>query len=153
MLSAERLQQLLGCQRVDEKINREYDLVHFLVRPSRPELKSIELCVSGDRSFVDVLGFGPWHCHPDDLEDAIETAAQLVSGSLCVVEERDAEDTYKAGGLYAPGELPKFLGPKIKSLRTLFFDQKPIQEPIDVNLYSWSEHIWVRRGDTDSSTQ
>lgn len=152
MLTVETLQHRLDWQGVDETVNAEYHLVYLFVRPTNPDLEPVYICLDEQRSSIIQFGFGEWHCHPDQLEDAIEKASLLVHGKRCIVEECDATGEYLGGGLYGPHELPETLGRKAKSLRRLFFNRVPICETIDFSRYFRGRHIWVshdRKAETE----
>ena len=143
MITVENLKQRLDWDRVDEQSDPEHGLVYLFVRPTTAELEPVYFCLGEDRTSVVQFGFGDWHCHPDELEEAIITASQLVRGERCVVEECDGAGRYQGGGLYDSGGLPETLGTNVKSLRRVFFNRKPIIEEIDFSRYFRGKHIWV----------
>lgn len=143
MLTTAVLRERLGWPHIDEETNAEYKLVYLSVRPTQAGLAPIYLCLDEQRSSVVQFGLGDWHYHPDDIEEAVETARVLVLGERCVVEERDATDKYRSSGLYAPDGFPETLSKKSASLRRVFFDREPVVEPIDFGRYFEGKHIWL----------
>lgn len=143
MLTSVELSQRLEWPGVDEEVFAEYGFVYLYVRPTRAGLEPVYFCLNEDRTFVVQFGFGEWHCHPHEVADAVETAQLLVRGEVCVVEERDAAGKYRAGGLHAPGGLPRTLLKDAASLRRVFFDREPVSEPIDFTRYFRGKHIWL----------
>jgi hypothetical protein len=80
MLTADDLRHRLGWPGVDEETNPEYGLVYLNVRPTRPGLPPIYVCLDEDRETVVQFGFGEWHYHPEEIAEAAEMARQLVRG-------------------------------------------------------------------------
>jgi hypothetical protein len=117
MLTVAELRERLGWSGVDEVANAQYGLVYLNVRPTRPGREPIYFCMDEDRSFIQQFGFGEWHSHPNEIEEAVETARLLLRGERCVVEERDAAGNYLGSGLCPPDGLPGTLGKKAASLR------------------------------------
>ena len=135
MLTAAELRERLGWPDVDEETNGEYRLVYLFVRPTRAGLEPIYVCLDEHRSSIVQFGLGEWHYHPDDIDEAVETARLLVRGERCVVEVRDAADKYRSSGLYPPEGSPDTLSKDAASLRRVFFDRDPVVESIDFSRY------------------
>jgi hypothetical protein len=131
MLTTAELRERLGWPGVDEETNDEYRLVYLMVRPTRAGLNPIYFCLDEQRSDMVQFGFGEWHYHPDNVDHAVETAQLLIRGERCVVEERDATDNYRGGGLYTPEGFPDTVGKEAATLRRVFFDREPVVEAID----------------------
>lgn len=143
MLTAAELRERLGWPNVDEDTNAEYKLIYLNVRPTRAGLDAIYFCLDEDRSSMVQFGFGDWHNHPDEIDEAVEIARLLISGERCVVEERDATGKCWGSGLYAPDGFPDTLRKDVASLRRVFFDREPVVEAIDFGRYFEGKHIWL----------
>ena len=143
MLTAVELRERLGWPSVDEETNAEYKLAYLFVRPTRTGLDSIYFCLDEHRSSIVQFGFSEWHYHPEEIDEAVETARLLIRGERCVVEERDATDKYRASGLYPPQGFPDTLRKEAASLRRVFFDRDPVVEAIDFGRYFRGKHIWL----------
>jgi len=143
MLTAAELRKHLGWPDVDKEVNVESGLVYLNIRPTRPDLEPISICMDEGQSFIQQFGFGEWHYHPNEIAEAVETARLLVRGERCVVEERDAAGKYCGSLLHSPDGLPDTLVKKTASLRRIFFNREPIAETIDFARYYRCKHIWV----------
>jgi hypothetical protein len=143
MLTAFELRDRLGWPGVDEEANEQNGLVYLSVRPTRDDRESIYFCLDESRSFVQQFGFGEWHCHPDEVAEAVEMARSLIRGERCLVEERDAVGKYCGSGLYPADGLPDTLRKEVASLRRVFFDREPAAERIDLGRYFQGKHISI----------
>lgn len=141
MITVAEVRNRLGSARVDEEANAEYRLVYLYVRPTRAGLEPIYFCLDEDRSFIQQFGFGEWHYHPHEINDAVETARLLVCRERCVVEQRDANGKCRGSGLFSPDGLPDTLSMDTASLRRVFFDQEPVAEVIDFDRYFQGKHL------------
>ncbi|MHC4192525.1 MAG: hypothetical protein ACYSUB_23155 [Planctomycetota bacterium] len=143
MLTAESLRKRIDWPAVDEEVNCGW--VYLYIRPTDPSLEPIYFCMGEDRSFIQQSGFGKWHYHPDDIEEAVETAVALIRREKCVLEERDGSGKYLGGGLHRPSGLPDTLGQTAAYLRRVFFDREPVDEAIHFAPYFRGRHIWISR--------
>jgi hypothetical protein len=143
MLTAAELRERLGWPDVVEEADPEHELVYLIVRPTHPGLRPINFGLDDDRLSIDHFGFGHWHYHPDDIDEAVETARQLIRGEVCVVEEIDAAGKNLGGGLLTPEGLPDTMSKQAATLRRVFFDREPVVEPIHFGLYFEGQHIWL----------
>ena len=143
MLTTAELQERLGWPDVEEETNAEYKLVYLLVRPKGAGLDSIDFGLDENRTSIEHFGFGQWHYHPETIDEAIETARLLIRGERCLVEEMDAADKSRGGGLHTPDGLPDTMSKQTASLRRVFFDREPVVEAIDFGRYFEGQHIWL----------
>ena len=143
MLTTAELRERLGWPSVHEETNEEHELVYLLVRPTRAGLDSIDFGLDEDRSSIEHFGFGPWHYHPETIDEAIETARLLIRREQCLVEELDAAGKSRGGGLHTPDGLPDTMTKQTVSLRRVFFDREPVVEAIDFGRYFEGKHIWL----------
>jgi hypothetical protein len=129
----------------------------FSVWPADRSLPAIEFLFDADVSFLQQLGFGPWHGHYSESSDerrnlrrAIATARALVAGTRCLLVQRSASGAYLGSGIYRLPLLPLMLSRDFARLERLVFGATSEGVPIDLSRYhrgrgGYIEHAWRRR--------
>jgi hypothetical protein len=87
LVTVEQLRSRVGWLDVREEPMPGYSMRWFRVVPGDESLPSIDFLFDDEVTFLQQLGSGEWHCHPDDLDSAIELARKLVGHELCILEE------------------------------------------------------------------
>ena len=121
-----------------------YDRVVEFVA-SDPAWPALYIVLGDSSDDVAQFGIGEWHTHPDELDDAIRLARELISGRKGVLEERNRSGAYAGSGLVEPGGVLHGLSQDAASFRRVFFNRPPADEPIDFSRYQKLKHGWIEK--------
>src|SRR4051812_41550921 len=102
LVTAEQLRERLGWPDVREEPLPQYSMRLFRVVPADESIPSIDFLFDDAVSLLLQLGWGRWHCHPDDIDEAIAIARKLVRRESCILEERNGKGDYSGSGRVAP---------------------------------------------------
>ena len=145
LVTAEQLRKRLDWGDVREEAMPEYLMRVFRVVPADESQPSIAFLFDADVSRLQQLGSGIWHCHPDEIDDAIEMARKLVHHELCIVEERNKAGEYSSSGPLGPDEIPKTMRLDADYLVRRFFGKAEVREAIDFTRYVKEKHLYIER--------
>lgn len=143
LVTHQQLRERLGWRDVREESLPQYALRVFSVRPADESLASIDFLFDDGVTFLQQLGSGKWHCHPDEIEDAIEMARKLVHRELCILEERNRKGEYISSGPAAPDGIMVSLRLDADHAVRRFFGSPEVREEIDFNRYHKRKHGYV----------
>ena len=121
----------------------QYSMRLFRVVPADESLASIDFLFDDGVSFLQQLGSGRWHYHPDEIEDAIEMARKLVHRELCILEERNRKGEYSGSGPVAPDGVMGTLRPDADHFVRRFFGSPEVREEIDFSRYHKGKHLYI----------
>lgn len=145
LVTIEQLQERIGWSDIREEPRPEYGLRWFRIMPKSASVPPVDFLFDDAVTLLNQLGCGNWHCHPDDIDDAIEMARKLVHHELCILEERNSAGDYAGSAPAAADELPRSLRHDAGWLVRRFFDREPQREAIDFNQYQKGPHRYTLR--------
>jgi hypothetical protein len=145
LVTAEQLRERLGWPDIREEPWPEYSMRWFRAVPRDESLPSVDFLFDDQVTFLQQVGTGEWHCHPDDIEYAIELARKLIHHEKCVLEERDKNGEYSGSGVVAPNEVLDTLRIDADHFIRRFFGVPPVREAIDYSRYIKGKHLYVER--------
>ena len=143
LLTLERLRERVGWENVDRERTAEHRMTVFHVRPEQLHLDPIHFVFDAEVAFLVQFGMGVWHCHPDEIDDALDKAGKLVRHELCILEERDKRGEYRGSTPVGPGEILHTLSEDAGWFRRIFFGREPVREPIDFSRYVLGKRLWI----------
>lgn len=143
LVTLEQLRGRLDWEDVREELVPQYSMRLFRVVPADESLPSIDFLFDDGVTFLQQLGSGKWHYHPDEIEDAIETARKLVHHELCILEERSRKGEYSGSGPVAPDSVRDTLRLDADHLVRRFFGSPEVREEIDFSRYHKGKHLYV----------
>ena len=146
LVTVEQLRERLGWGDVREESLPPYSLRRFRVVPDDESLPSIDFLFDDGVSFLQQLGSGEWHYHPDEIDDAIEIARKLVRRELCILEERSRNGGYSGSGPVGPGEVMGTLRHDAGHFVRRFFGSRAVREEIDFGRYHKGKHLYIELG-------
>ena|SRR5688572_20513271 len=156
LVTADQLRDRLAWPDVREEPMPEYSMRWFRAVPRDPSLPSIDFLFDDKVEFLQQLGSGEWHCHPDDIDSAIELARKLVHHEMCILEERNKKGEYGGSGPAARDDVPGTLRLDADHFIRRFFGIPPVREPIDFGRYARGKHLYVelrRKAESDVAWQ
>jgi len=144
LVTLEQLRKRLAWEDVREEPLPRYSMRLFRVVPAGDEsFPSVDFLFDDDVSFLQQLGSGDWHYHPDEIEDAIAMARKLVYRELCILEQRNRKGEYRGSGPAAPDGIMDTLGLDADHLVRRFFGSPQEREEIDFSRYHKGEHLYI----------
>ena len=143
VLTVEQLGRRLGWTDIREEWVPQYAMRWFRIMPRDASLPSIDFPFDDKVEFLQQLGSGEWHCHPDSIESAIELARKLIHHEMCILEERDQKGKYGGSGPVGPGDIKGTLDLNADHFVRRFFGMPAIREPIDFSRYVRGKHLFV----------
>src|SRR5687768_16925515 len=143
LATVEQLREQLNWPDVREEPLPEYSMRLFRVVPVEESLPSIDFLFDDGVSFLQQLGSGDWHCHPDEIDDAVETARKLVRRELCILEERSRKGEYSSSGPVAPDAVLSTIRRDAGYFVRRFFGSPAVREEIDFSRYHKGKHLYI----------
>lgn len=143
LVTLEQLRERLGWEDVREEPLPQYSMRLFRVVPPDESLPSIDFLFDDGITFLQQLGSGKWHYHPDEIEDAIEMARKLVHRELSILEERNRKGECGGSGPVAPDGIMDTLRLDADHLVRRFFGSAEVREEIDFSRYHKGKHLFI----------
>lgn len=126
----------------------------FSVIPLDESLPSVDLLFDENVEYLIQVGSGGWHCHPSEIEYAIDLARKLVHHEMCVLEEWSDKGEHSGSGPVAPDEVLGTLRLDAGHFVRRFFGKPPVREAIDFSRYAKGKHLYIelnRKADSDAA--
>lgn len=126
----------------------------FRAVPRDESLPSVDFLFDDEVTFLQQLGSGEWHCHPDEIEDAMGMARKLIHHELCILEERNKKGEYSGSGPVAPDAIMDTLRLDADHFVRRFFGLAEVREPIDFSRYRKGKHLYIelkRKAESDAT--
>ncbi len=142
LVTVEQIRDRLAWDDVREEPLPEYAMRLFRVVPDE-SLSSIDFLFDDGVSFLQQLQSGEWHCHPDEIDAAIEIARKLVHRELCILEERNSQGEYNGSGPVAPDAIMDTLRLDADHFVRRFFGSSEVREEIDFSRYYKGKHLYI----------
>jgi hypothetical protein len=143
LVTVDQLRERLGWDDVREETLAEYSMRLFRVVPADESLPSIDFLFDDSVSFLQQLGSGRWHCHPNEVDDAVEMARKLVRHELCILEKRNRQGEYRGSGPVPPDAILDTLGHDADHFVRRFFGSPEVREAIDFSRYYKGKHLYI----------
>ncbi len=153
LVTVEQLRERLGWQNIREKPMPEYRMRWFSAVPDDESLPSVDFLFDDKVEFLQQVGSGEWHCHPDEIDDAIDLARKLIHHEKCILEERNKKGEYSGSGPVAPNEVMGTLRLDADHFVRRFFGQQPVREAIDFTRYVKGKQLYIelkRKAESDA---
>lgn len=145
LVTIDELRERLAWLNIREKKMPEYRMRWFSAVPDDESHPSVDFLFDENVEFLQQLGSGEWHCHPDDINRAIELARKLIHHETCILEERNKKGEYSGSGPVAPTEVAGTLRLDTDHFVRRFFGRAPVREAIDFTRYIKGKHLYVER--------
>jgi hypothetical protein len=142
LVTITQLRERLGWSDVREQPIAEFSMRWFRVVSRDESLPSIDFLFDDKVEFLQQLGSGEWHCHPGDVDNAIELARKLIRHEMCILEEHGKQG-YSGSGPVAPAEVLGTLRLDADHFVRRFFGVPAVREAIDFSRYAKGKHIYV----------
>src|SRR5689334_20111023 len=105
LVNVEQLRERLDWPDIREKPLPEDGMRWFSAVPRDESLPSVDFLFDDKVEFLQQVGSGEWHCHPDEIEYAIDLARKLIHHEKCILEERNKKGEYSGSCPVAPDEV------------------------------------------------
>jgi hypothetical protein len=152
LVTVQQLQQQLDWPIIREESLPEYGMRLFSAVPADESLPSIEFLFDDKVEFLQQLGSGEWHYHPE-LDDAVEVARKLIHHELCILDERRIDGGQSCAAAVAPDEVLGSLHLDADHFVRRFFGRPPVREEIDFSRYVKGQHLYLevkRKAESDA---
>lgn len=143
LVTVEQLRDRLHWPNIRDRPMPECGMRWFSAVPRDQSLDSVDLLFDEKVEFLQQVGSGEWHCHPDEIDGAIELARQLIHHEICILEERNQKGEYIGSGLVAPDEVLDTLRLDADHFIRRFFGRPPVREAIDFSRYAKGKHLYI----------